>query len=129
METLRRRDDRAVANRDWCSRFQHVDVHVLAALTSDHNPILISYNELPLEPGSYRCGFKFEANWQLDPKCRDIIKAAWEQEVFEANQMKDIQSRLSACQRNLTRWSKQKFGKDAKLLKQKSKSILELQRN
>jgi hypothetical protein len=43
--------------------------------------------------------------------------------------MKDIQFQLSACQRNLTRWSKQKFEKDAELLKHKSKNLLELQRN
>lgn len=121
--------DRAVVISDWCSRFQHPEFHVLAARTSDHNPILISYSELPLAPNSYRRGFKLEANWQLDPECRDIIKAVWEQEVFEANRMKDIQFRLSACQINLTRWSKQKFEKDAELLKLKSKSLLELQRN
>jgi hypothetical protein len=42
--------DRAVANSDWCSHFQHVEVHVLTAHTLDHNPILISYSELPLVP-------------------------------------------------------------------------------
>jgi gas vesicle protein len=43
--------------------------------------------------------------------------------------LKDIQVRLSACQRNLASWSKEKFGKDAELLKQKSKRHVELQKN
>jgi hypothetical protein len=94
--------DRAVANRDWCSRFQHVDVFVLAARTSDHNPILISYNELPYEPLTYRRGFKFEAYSQLDPESCDIIKATWGQEMIKESRMKDVQSRLLACQKALT---------------------------
>jgi hypothetical protein len=74
-----KRLDRAVANREWCLRFHHVGVHVLAARSSDHNPILIVYSEiLPPEPGSSRRGFKFEAKWLLDPECCDIIKVAWD---------------------------------------------------
>lgn len=96
-----------------------MDVFVLVAHTSDHNPILISYSELPNEPLTYRRSFKFEASWQLDPKYCDIIKTAWGQEMIEESRMIDVQSRLSACQKALTRWSKQKFGKDAELLKQK----------
>jgi hypothetical protein len=106
-----------------------VEVQVLEAISSDHNPILILYSDVPPELGSSRRAFKFEAKWQLDPECHDIIKAAWEQDVFESNQLKDIQVRLSACQRNLTRWSKVKFRKDAEILKQKSKRLLELQGN
>lgn len=67
---------RAVANREWCSRFHHVEVQVLATRSSDHNPILILYNDVPPKPGSSRRGFKFEAKWQLDPECHDIIKVA-----------------------------------------------------
>jgi hypothetical protein len=41
----------------------------------------------------------------------------------------DIQSRLSACQKALSQWSKQKFGRDTELLKQKRERLLELQRS
>ncbi|XP_062150081.1 uncharacterized protein LOC133858622 [Alnus glutinosa] len=121
--------DRAIANRDWCSRFQHVEVSVLAATSSDHNPILISCNEVPTDPLTYLRSFKFEANWQLDPDYRNIIKEAWGQNVATESPMMDIQSRLSACQKALSRWSKQKFGRDAELLKQKRERLLELQRS
>lgn len=121
--------DRAVANRDWCSHFQHVEVSVLAATSSDHNPILISYNEVPTDPLTYRRSFKFEASWQLDPDYSNIIKEAWGQNVATESRMMDIQSRLSACQKALSRWSKQKFGRDAELLKQKRERLLELQRS
>ncbi|XP_062152034.1 uncharacterized protein LOC133860439 [Alnus glutinosa] len=119
--------DRAVANTEWCSRFNYVRVQVLEAICSDHNPILILFNDVPYETGPSRRAFKFEAKWQLDPECNDISKAAWEQEVLESNQLKDIRARLSACQRDLTRWSKAKFRRDAELLKQKSRRLLELQ--
>jgi hypothetical protein len=84
---------------------------------------------VPPDPGSSRRGFKFEAKWQLDPECHDVIKAAWEQEGGEVDQLKDILGRLSACQKSLTHWGKRKFGKDAEILKQKSKRLLELQGN
>jgi len=38
----RERLDRAVANQEWCSRFLHVIVSVLAAVNSDHHPILVA---------------------------------------------------------------------------------------
>jgi hypothetical protein len=75
---------------------------------------------VPPDPGSSRRGFKFEAKWQLDPECHDVIKAAWEQEGGEVDQLKDILGRLSACQKSLTHWGKRKFGKDAEILKQKA---------
>jgi endonuclease/exonuclease/phosphatase (EEP) superfamily protein YafD len=37
--------DRALANREWCSLFPYVTVNVLAASSSDHNPILVHFNE------------------------------------------------------------------------------------
>jgi hypothetical protein len=33
--------DRALANRKWCSLFSYVTINVLAASSSDHNPILV----------------------------------------------------------------------------------------
>lgn len=119
--------DRAVANREWCARFRFVESQVLPARSSDHNPILILFNDEPPEPGLSRRGFKFEAKWQLDPECRDVIKAAWEKEGGGVCRLKDIHGRLLACQKSLTLWGKRKFGMDAEILKQKSKRLLELQ--
>jgi len=119
--------DRAIANMEWCSRFNFVRVQVLEAICSDHNPILILFKDEPYEIRPSRRAFKFEAKWQLDPECNDISKAAWEQETLEPNKLKDVQVRLSACQRDLARWSSAKFGRDAELLKQKSRRLLELQ--
>jgi hypothetical protein len=106
-----------------------VRVQVLEAISSDHNPILVLFNEELLETGPSRRAFKFEAKWQLDPECHDISKAAWEREVMESNQLKEIQVRLSACQKDLSQWSKAKFGRDTEILKQKSKRLLQLQGN
>jgi hypothetical protein len=64
----------------------------MAAHTLDHNLILISYSELPNEPRSFSRSFTFEASWQLDSECHDIIQEEWEQEVNEACRIKDIQS-------------------------------------
>jgi hypothetical protein len=121
--------DRAVANSEWCSRFNHVRVQVLEAIASDHNPILVLFNEELVESGPSRRAFKFEAKWQLDTECHEISKAAWEREVVESNQLREVQDRLSACQKDLAQWSKEKFGRDTEILKQKRKRLLQLQGN
>jgi hypothetical protein len=45
--------DRAVANREWCTLFPVASVTILAACSSDHNPILVSFLEHLEERSSY----------------------------------------------------------------------------
>jgi hypothetical protein len=45
--------DRAVANREWCTLFSVASVTNLAACSSNHNPILVSFLEHLEEHSSY----------------------------------------------------------------------------
>lgn len=56
------RFDRAVANPEWCSIFPIVSILVLAARSSNHSPLVVSFHENQLERQSYRRGLKFEAS-------------------------------------------------------------------
>ena len=52
--------DRAVATSNWCERHRGAEVFVLAARASDHNPLLIKFeNEVQLCRGG-KWGFKFK---------------------------------------------------------------------
>ena len=41
-EFIKERLDRVVANRDWCARFEDVEVSIGAAICSDHTPIFLN---------------------------------------------------------------------------------------
>jgi endonuclease/exonuclease/phosphatase family metal-dependent hydrolase len=73
----RERLDRAVANPEWCSIFPIVSVLILAARTSDHNPMVVKFQECTPERCSVRRGFKFEACWMKDRESFEVIKEAW----------------------------------------------------
>ncbi|XP_059436328.1 uncharacterized protein LOC132169286 [Corylus avellana] len=61
---LKERLDRALANDEWCSMFQHVEVQVLAARSSDHKPLLILFTRSKKEDACVKRGFRFEAKWK-----------------------------------------------------------------
>jgi len=90
----RERLDRAVANSEWCSIFPIVSVLILVARTSDHNPMVVKFQESPPERCSVQRGFKFEACWMKDGESLDVIKGAWCNRVEGGVSMRAIQNRL-----------------------------------
>jgi len=69
----RERLDCTVANPEWCAIFPIV----LVARTSDHNPMVVKFQESLPKRCSVQRGFKFEACWMKDGECLDVIKRAW----------------------------------------------------
>lgn len=118
--------DRAVANVVWYSRYQTVMVQTLAARTSDHSPILVTFCEEAPKKQSYKCGFKFEASWTTDMECPFVIKDAWKNDVLGGAPMQAVQRRLSSCQHALYKWRWRKFGHADHQLKKKTKQFEEL---
>jgi hypothetical protein len=70
--------DRVVANLEWWSQFLVVSIHILAAKTSNHNPIFVEFFEQPAKPHFYKRSFKFEASWTTDEEWKDVVQSAWE---------------------------------------------------
>jgi exonuclease III len=102
--------DRAVANTEWCSIFPKVMVSVLAARTSDHSPLIISFDEDGHERNSLMRSFKFEAWWSNEVECLSIINSVWNEEFRVNASISDIQESLSACQYALKSWSSRRLG-------------------
>jgi len=128
----RERLDRAMANSEWCILFPSFSVLTMAARTSDHSPILVSFSPRQLDRqghGPVRRGFKFEVSWMSDVECGDVINTAWSNGNTDEIPSKGIQRRLLSCQRALLSWSGQKYGKVEDDIKRKSKQLAALQRN
>jgi hypothetical protein len=73
---IKERLDRALANPGWCRRFPEVEVHVLPICCSEHKP-LWTLLASPPKVGRKRSSFRYEACWNLEAECVDIVKAAW----------------------------------------------------
>lgn len=115
---------RAVANKEWCARFQAATVMILAARTSNHHPVHVMFGDQLPELQSYKRGFKFEDKWATDEECQGIINAAWDNDILGSDSMQAVQKRLSSCQQELSRWSWQKFGNVEKQLNEKTKCVV-----
>jgi hypothetical protein len=124
----KKRLDRVVANLEWWSQFLVVSIHILAAKTSNHNPIFVEFFEQPAKPHSYKRSFKFEASWTTDEEWKDVVQSAWENCLPERDPMQDVQAHLSLCQQALSRWSWRKFGNEAEQSKRKTKQLAELKK-
>jgi hypothetical protein len=124
--------DRAVANQEWCSLFPSSAVDILAARTSDHCPVLVSFSAHPRRSqnrGPTGSGFKLEASWLNDSESGEIIRSAWHSSPSLDPPSVGIQQRLEACRRALLDWGGHKFGKEEESIKEKTAQLAALQSN
>jgi hypothetical protein len=63
----------------------------------------------------------------MDEEYHGVVLSAWEGEIIGEEPVRAVQQRLCSCQKQLTSWSKKKFGQAEKMLKKKKKHLLQLQ--
>jgi hypothetical protein len=105
-----------------------VEVQVLAICTSDHKPL---WARLASTTGVRRRNnsFKFEACWNTDVECADIVHLTWGEMVsYSDTNMSIAIEKLNQCKRALTEWSSQKYGNVPRSLKSLIKWLDHLQR-
>ena len=66
--------DRAIGNSGWCDTHKSAGVEVMAARTSDHHPLLVTFNTHQWRRLRGRRGFKFEASWLPDEEYGVIVE-------------------------------------------------------
>ncbi|GLT53636.1 hypothetical protein SLA2020_268940 [Shorea laevis] len=114
----KKRLDWATATSKWCSLYPDVDVAVLVAITSDHKPLLIRFSAVS-ERWVQKKLFKFEAKWNIDDECGDLIKFVLGctriQSQYDAEHTAET-SELHAC---IKSWSVSNTGMQGSSLKQK----------
>lgn len=59
---MKERLDRAVANAEWCTQFQEIDVSILAALSSDHKPKASSTSS-PIQVEAIGAAMRLARRW------------------------------------------------------------------
>jgi hypothetical protein len=124
---IRERLDCAVANSQWCSLYPNAVVTVLAACTSDHNPLLLQFHNVQGNRARYQRSFKVEASWMLDEEFNDVVQEAWAEGDTRGSALQTAKQKLANCQSVLKRWSGNKFGNAERELKRKRKHLAELQ--
>jgi hypothetical protein len=124
---IKERLDWAAANPAWCNYFHEVSVLILAARTSDHNPVLVSFSTHPIVRSNYHRNFKFEDSWILDLEWLDVLKSAWLNDGVAGQTLESVQFKLSSCQLAFSRWSKRKFGNSNVRLQQLTKQLQRIQ--
>jgi hypothetical protein len=126
---IKERLDRAVANISWIQLYKKVEVRILAARTSDHKPLLISFTNMEEKGRQFQGGGKFEVKWLADEESREIITNAWNDGVGGDSSIQVVQHKLETCKSALRRWNGQKYGCAEKAIKKKTKELEILQKN
>ncbi|XP_071678252.1 uncharacterized protein [Lolium perenne] len=83
--------DRALASPEWCDRFPHAMVRHLTAATSDHCPILLTWDDtgrLTRKKGGVR-PFRYEVMWERHEEFEPALKDIWNQQG-KARERKEI---------------------------------------
>lgn len=109
VEYIKERLDRALATPGWCSHFLYFEVVVLATRTSDHKPLWLCFSTMPLQQRRPKY-FKFEAYWNVDEECSQVIKDAWDRGMKDKITMGGVLTKLTSCSKALTNWSSAKYG-------------------
>jgi hypothetical protein len=121
--------DKAVANMSWIQLYKKVEVNILAARTSDHKPLFISFTNMEENFRQVQRGVKFEAKWLEDGESHGIITSAWNDCPGGGSSIQMVQQKLEQCKTTLRRWNGQKYGCAEKAIKEKTKKLEILQKN
>ena len=63
-----------MVNLEWSDIFWEVDIFVLAARSSDHWPLVVSYGERRVANVGSNENFKFKASWFVNDACYNVVK-------------------------------------------------------
>lgn len=102
--------DCAIANHEWYGMFQEVDVHILAARSSNHVPIMVSFDRFSDERRTPKYGFNFEAKWLEDEEYHQLLREARQNGGMRGTRVEGVANKLIYCRGLLSNWSRRKYG-------------------
>lgn len=74
---MKERLDRVVANSEWRSMFDAMDVTILASRSSDHHPLYIALNHEVGPERRKKKQFRFEASWCEREDYKELVRKTW----------------------------------------------------
>lgn len=109
-DRISQRLDRALINSRWATKYPRSRCINELALGSDHTPMIIQ-TAVPKRKNQRR--FKFEEMWLEDPRCKVVIRDAWQATPLTPDG-RGLAQKLNTCRRHLAKWSKDNFGNNAR---------------
>jgi hypothetical protein len=127
-ENNKERLDRAVANAEWCSLFNLVNVEVLPRTCSDHSPILVSASSTREVVWPKSNIFRFEAAWAKSKEQGEVIKKVWRAKFNSESPWVTVMRNLEKSRNALKLWaSSQKISMEQRIeTLQKQISLIQL---
>lgn len=123
----RERLDRAVANAEWSSIFNVVEVSVLACSSSDHNPLQVRFSNSNDLKWSKSKIFRYEDSWAKHIEHGGMIKQVWRSKSPRANPCQTIQGNLQGCRRILKKWVRKQKNPVEQRIQTKNQELLQIQ--
>ena len=103
------RHDRALATPEWTSRFPVATVSHLAAVASDHGPILLRWKkERDKNCRKRKKRFQYEIMWESHEDFNPWLGEVWQGD--KATTLADLQRKLTSVAGQLEGWSRHTFG-------------------
>jgi hypothetical protein len=128
LEFIKERLNRALATPGWSNHFPFFEVEVLATRTLGHKPLWLRFSSTPPKQRRPK-SFKFEAYWNVDEECAQVIKEAWDRGGDDRVTMGGVLSKLNSCSKALTSWSSAKYGALDVSISRLTRNLEQLQRN
>jgi hypothetical protein len=103
-ELTKERLDRAIANAEWCSLYNVIEVNVLTRTASDHHPILLSCHNNREVKWVKNKSFRYEVGWSNEKEHGVLIKKAGLEGQLQGDHWGRVQGGLNKCKRTLKLW-------------------------
>jgi hypothetical protein len=124
---VKERLDRVVATSGWREKFPDVDVEVLAARSSDHAPLCVSFSHTNKRHRGRMTGFRYEPGWHKNLVAREVIKQVWRVKENSNDAWKNVRNRLAKSRSALLQWRKVNVSPTEDVIKSKTVELQTLQ--
>lgn len=103
-------------NWTWRSLFPHAVATTLPIISSDHSPIIFR----PRPKHKSGVSFKYEAYWEENEECREVIKEGWTKWNEDGEPWEVFLQRSKECKKSLQAWHQRTFKRaDEEIIKLK----------
>jgi hypothetical protein len=117
---IRERLDRALVNEAWKTKFEGAFWENLPYNRSDHRPLLLCFEEMPIYEENGPSILRFEARWLKEARFKDIVKEAWEN---SASSNVNLAGRLSKIHSELHNWDRNVLQRKGRNIKSAQKEL------
>ncbi|XP_057803363.1 uncharacterized protein LOC131018665 [Salvia miltiorrhiza] len=116
--------DRAFFSNSFAEDWHTIFTQVLPRATSDHSPILLMCQSVPLPSCRF---FRFLDMWTLHPDFLEMVKQSWSKNLDCSCPIFTVMAKLKRLKKELRIWNKSTFGNVDKLIMEKQQELQEVQ--